>query len=106
MTIQAPPPPPLFALFENRIPGDDSLLRQANLRFAQAGLGAEVYAETSDELEWLLGFVPAQRVPPMVHLSRSLDLLREDGRQLVVEFGTRFAGRVLSRYTHPSRRLQ
>jgi hypothetical protein len=38
--------PPLHALFQRRVDGDDALLRLARLRFEQAGLAAEVYADT------------------------------------------------------------
>src|SRR5215831_1100938 len=100
MTGQSARVPPLYGLFQKRIAGDDSLLLLARLRFAQTGLGAEVYAGSEDELEWILGFVPEQRIPPMVHLSRSLDLLREDHRRLIARFATRFAGRICGLIVH------
>ena len=53
--------PPLRALFQRRVDGDDALLRLARLRFAQAGLAAEVYADTPEQLEWVLGFAPPSR---------------------------------------------
>ena len=68
---------PIRALFQQRIPGDEALLQLAKLRFAQAGLAAEVYAESPDQLERILGFAPSQEYLPMVHLSRKVNLLHE-----------------------------
>jgi len=52
-------PEAVHALFQQRIAGDDALLRLAGLRFAQMGVAAEVYADTPDQLEYVLRFVPA-----------------------------------------------
>ena len=41
---------PLHALFYRRVAGDDALLQLAGLRFAQAGLAAETYADSPGEL--------------------------------------------------------
>lgn len=91
---------PVLALFQKRIDGDDALLRLAGLRFAQAGLGAEVYAHDHRELEWVLGFVPPHAHPPMVHLDRGLNLLREQDRDRVASFARGFAGRVSGLVVH------
>lgn len=56
-------PGPVHGPFQRRVAGDDALLELAGLRFAQMGLAAEVYADTSDELEHVLGFVPPSSVP-------------------------------------------
>lgn len=90
---------PLRALFQRRIDGDDALLRLARLRFEQAGLAAEVYASSPDELESVLAFVPSGP-PPTVHLSRGLDLLRRADRDVVATFAQRFAGRVAGFVVH------
>jgi hypothetical protein len=92
---QPPPPaPPLHALFQRRIDGDDALLRLARLRFEQAGLAAEVYADDPGQLEWVLGFAPPSPHRPVVHLDRRVNLLEEPGRATVERFAERFAGRV------------
>ena len=52
-------PEAVHALFQQRIAGDDALHRLAGLRFAQMGVAAEVYADTPDQLEYVLRFVPA-----------------------------------------------
>jgi hypothetical protein len=91
---------PLRALFQRRVDGDDALLRLARLRFAQAGLAAEVYADTPEQLEWILGFAPSQPHLPVVHLGRQVNLLDERGRAVVQTFATRFAGRVAGLVVH------
>jgi hypothetical protein len=88
------------ALFQQRIPGDEALLELAKLRFAQAGLAAEVYAESADQLERILEFAPSQEYLPMVHLSRKVNLLRQQDRITVEEFAARFAGRVAGFVVH------
>jgi hypothetical protein len=89
-----------MALFQKRIDGDDALLSLAALRFAQAGLGAEVYAHDHRELEHVLGYVPDDGPLPVVHLDRGLDLLRERDRAHVAAFAHRFAGRVSGLVVH------
>jgi hypothetical protein len=91
---------PLRALFQKRLEGDDALLRLAKLRFEQAGLAAEVYAGSPDELDTVLGFVPSGGPPPTVHLSRRLDLLRQADRDAVATLAQRFAGRVAGFVVH------
>src|SRR5664279_3902205 len=83
-------PPDVRALFQQRVAGDDALLRLANLRFRQGGMPAEVYADNPDHLEHLLGFVPEHRTLPVVHLNRSANLLDVSGRSLVEAFASRF----------------
>jgi len=90
---------PLRALFQKRVDGDDALLRLARLRFEQAGLAAEVYANSPDDLEAVLAFVPPGP-PPTVHLSRRIDLLRAADRDVVGTFARRFADRVAGFVVH------
>ena len=70
----------VHALFQQRVSGDEALLRLARLRFAQMGVSAEVYADTPEQLEYVLRFAPAQPRLPMVHLNRGVSLLQERGR--------------------------
>jgi hypothetical protein len=95
-----PPGPPLRALFQRRVDGDDALLQLARLRFAQAGLAAEVYADTPEQLEWVLGFAPTHPHLPVVHLGRHINLLDERSRAVVQRFADRFAGRVAGLVVH------
>ena len=85
---------PVHGLFDRRVAGDDALLELAGLRFAQLGLGAEVYAGTPGELEHALRFVPPHPSLPVVHLNRGINVLHERSRAVVAEFADRFAGRV------------
>lgn len=93
-------PGPVHALFQRRVAGDDALLELAGLRFAQLGLGAEVYADTPQELEHVLRFVPPHPSLPMVHLNRGVNVLHERSRAVVGEFADRFAGRVAGLVVH------
>ncbi|WP_433295652.1 hypothetical protein ACQP2F_36370 [Actinoplanes sp. CA-030573] len=88
------------ALFQQRIAGDDALLRLAALRFAEAGMPAELYADHPGDLERLLGYVPEHETAPVVHLNRHVDILSEDGRATVEAFASRFAGRIAGLVVH------
>jgi len=98
-------PGPVYALFQRRVAGDDALLKLAGLRFAQLGLAAEVYADTPEELEHVLRFVPAHPYLPVVHLNRGVNVLDEGGRAVVGEFADRFAGRLAGVVVHDSREM-
>jgi hypothetical protein len=93
-------PRPVHGLFQRRVAGDDALLKLAGLRFAQMGLAAEVYADTPDELEHVLRFVPPHRFLPVVHLNRRVNVLDEGGYGVVEEFAGRFAGRIAGLVVH------
>ena len=93
-------PGPVHALFQQRIAGDDALLKLAGLRFTQMGVAAEVYADTPDQLEYVLRFVPPHVRLPVVHLNRGVNVLHERGRAAVREFADRFAGRVAGVVVH------
>jgi hypothetical protein len=85
--------------------GDDALLRLARLRFAEAGLAAEVYADTPSQLETVLHFVPAETPAPVVHLNRAVNLLREPDRSSVAEFAALFSGRISGFVVHDQREM-
>jgi hypothetical protein len=95
----------VHALFQQRIAGDDALLRLAGLRFAQMGVAAEVYADTPDHLEYVLQFVPSHACLPVVHLNRGVNVLHGRGRAVVREFADRFAGRVAGLVVHDKREM-
>ena len=92
-------PAPLHALFQQRVDGDDALLRLAQLRFEQFGLTAETYGGSAGELDHVLAFVPSGVRRPIVHLPRHIDLLREADRAAVAvivrQFGDRMSGFVV-----------
>ena len=97
---------PLHALFQRRVAGDDALLKLAGLRFAQMGLAAEVYADTPDELDHVLQFVPPHPYLPVVHLNRRINVLHERSRAVIAEFADRFAGRLAGVVVHDSREME
>jgi hypothetical protein len=99
-------PEAVHALFQQRIAGDDALLKLAGLRFAQMGVAAEVYADTPDQLEYVLRFVPAHARLPVVHLNRGVNVLHERGRSAVREFADRFAGRIAGVVVHDQREME
>jgi hypothetical protein len=96
---------PVHALFQQRVSGDEALLRLARLRFAQMGVSAEVYADTPEQLEYVLRFAPAQPRLPMVHLNRGVSLLQERGLGTVKDFAGRFAGRITGLVAHDRREM-
>jgi len=91
---------PVHALFQQPFSGDDALLKLATLRFAQMGVAAEVYADTPDQLDYVLRFAPSAGRLPVVHLNRGVNVLHERGRAVVAEFAGRFAGRVAGLVVH------
>jgi len=95
----------VHALFQQRVEGDDALLKLAGLRFAQMGAAAEVYADTPDQLEYVLQFVPSHASLPVVHLSRGVNVLHGRDLDLVREFADRFAGRVAGLVVHDKREM-
>jgi hypothetical protein len=103
----APPPdaappraPVLRGLFGRYVTGDDAILRLARLRFAEAGMPAELYADTPEQLESELRFVPPHPALPLAHLSRQINLLRDDGQRQVQAFTRQFGGRLLGVVVH------
>ena len=98
-------PWPVHALFQQRVNGDDALLKLAGLRFAQMGVAAEVYADTPGHLEYVLQFVPPHARLPIVHLSRGINVLHGRDRAVVREFADRFAGRVAGLVVHDKREM-
>jgi len=98
-------PRPVHALFQQRVDGDDALLKLAGLRFAQMGVAAEVYADSPDHLEYVLQFVPSHARLPIVHLSRGVNVLHRRDRAVVREFADRFAGRVAGLVVHDKREM-
>jgi hypothetical protein len=97
---RAGPLPPIHALFTRRFGGGDALLELARLRFTQAGMAAELYADNPGELERVLPFVPPHPSLPTVHLSRGMNLLADADRAAVEEFAQRFAGRLAGLVIH------
>ena len=98
--IDPVPCPRLLALFQKRVDGDDALLHLARLRFKEAGLGTEFYAETLKEMDWLLPFKPTRETPAVIHLPRGMNLLKEVSRDLITDFATRYKDQVFGLVIH------
>jgi hypothetical protein len=92
--------PRLLGLFQKRIDGDDALLHLARARFNEMGLGAEFYAETTEELDHLLKFRPVAETPLAAHLRRGINLLKKKDLNLVIDFAERFKGRLFGFVVH------
>jgi hypothetical protein len=99
-------PGAVHALFQQPVAGDDALLKLAGLRLAQMGVAAEVYADTPDQLEYVLRFAPAHPRLPVVHLNRGVNVLHERGRSAVEEFAGRFEGRIAGVVVHDKREME
>jgi hypothetical protein len=80
-------------------------LQLAALRFKEAGLGPEFFAETPDELERLLIFKPAPEAPATVHLPRWINLFDEGSRALVLDFADKFKDRIFGLIIHDQREI-
>ena len=102
---KTPPLPGIRGLFQQRVAGDGALLQLTRLRFGQAGMPAELYADNHDELEHLLGLVPAHPTLPTVHLNRRLDLLDPSSREAIAGFLDRFSSRIGGFVVHDRRQM-
>lgn len=98
--------PAVRALFQRRFEGDDALLRLAQLRFAEAGLAAELYADSPQQLEHVLAFASPLGHLPTVHLGRAVNLLHAGDRGLVRDFATQFSGRIFGLIVHDQRDME
>lgn len=92
--------PRILGLFQKRIEGDDALLQLARFRFSQAGLGTEFYAETAEELEYLLQFRPHPETSAAVHLNRELNILDKAAREGIARFAAKAGRRVFGLIVH------
>jgi hypothetical protein len=93
--------PKLLAICAKQAPidGDDALLRLAQKRLGEAGLGAELYPGSPEHLAGLLRFRP-ERLPCTAHLPRDIDLLQARDRRRVEEFARTAAGQLYGLVVH------
>jgi hypothetical protein len=83
---------PLFlGMFHRQIAGDEALLALAGRRFAAAGLGAEFYPGSPDELRRELAYRPGPG-PYTAHLPRGLRLLDASAAEAVLAFAAAAGG--------------
>jgi hypothetical protein len=100
------PVPGVRGLFQQKFAGDDALLQLTALRFAQAGMGAELYADTPAQIHRLLRLVPEHATLPAVHLNRGVDLLELSSRQNLLSLAQEFAGRISGLVVHDKAAMQ
>ena len=92
--------PGVRGLFRRQVAGDDALLTLAALRFSQAGMPAELYADSPADLAHQLPFVPEHDTLPTVHLDRRLNLLAAADRAQVAQFAEVCADRIAGLVVH------
>ncbi len=80
------------------ITGDIALLQLARLRLQEAGLGGELYPGNPQHLDLLLPFRTDQSCT--AHLPRDINLLDENGRDAVIAFARRAAGKFYGLVVH------
>ena len=74
--------PAVRGLFQRHVSGDDAILRLAQLSRSLAY--AELpYADTPEQLEYELGFLPPHPALPVVHLNREVNPFHEDSQNLI-----------------------
>jgi hypothetical protein len=83
-----------LGLFEKRFDGDNCLMDLARHRFMKSGMGAEMHADTNENLDWTMSYRPSEAAAVVVHLPRDFNLLEIQSRARILEFSTRYAGRV------------
>jgi hypothetical protein len=98
--------PATLGLFQKRIDGDDALLELAQLRFNEVKMSAEVYADSPEELSWILGFRPLPEGKVVVHLSRAINLFEETGKQQFLSFASSFKNQVYGFVLHDSKEIK
>ena len=92
--------PHILGLFQKRIDGDDALLELARLRFQEAGMSSELYADSLEELSWMLGFKPLPDAQVVVHLSRAINFFDESGRWQFLNFASAFKDQIYGFVIH------
>ena len=98
--------PKLLAMLHRQdIEGDTALLRLAQERFFEAGLGGEFYPGNPDHLHSLIAFRP-RGLPCTVHLPRSLDAAQPGDVDPIIEFARVAAGQALGMVIHDSRKYE
>jgi hypothetical protein len=93
--------PRLLAMLSIQYPirGDEALLRLAQARLGEAGIGGELYPHSPDHLRSLLAFRPPG-LACTAHLPRDLDLLQAHDRERFLAFARAAAGQVYGLVVH------
>jgi hypothetical protein len=85
--------------------GDEALLRLAQARLAEAGLGGEFYPGSPEHLAMLMAYRPGG-LACTAHLPRSIDLLSEAGQALICDYATCAAGELYGILVHDQKSFE
>lgn len=96
--------PNIMAIFNRMIEGDDALLLLAARRFAEAGIGAEIYPGSPENFASARRFLSDSTICT-AHLPHALDSSTPDGAERVLAFIDAAAGRLRGMVSHDSRRM-
>lgn len=91
--------PDILGIFNRMIEGDDALLVLAALRFAEAGIGAEMYPWGPEYLPVVRNFLPDTAVCT-IHLAHGLDSTSEMGQEQIFAYARSASGRLRGMVTH------
>lgn len=93
--------PKLLAMLSIQPPirGDEALLRLAQVRLGEAGLGGELYPGSPEHLTRLMAYRPDGQACT-AHLPRDIDLLSEAGRAIICEYASCAAGSLYAILVH------
>ena len=96
--------PQLLAMLSNQPPieGDDALLRLAQIRLREAGVGGELYPGSTEHLQSLLDYRPND-IPCTAHLPRDINLLETAGQAVLLEYARIAAGNLYGLVLHDRR---
>jgi hypothetical protein len=97
-----PAPIILAMLYPQDIAGDETLLRLTQVRFQEAGLGAELYPDTLDQLRQHLAFCPAG-LPCTAHIPRDINLVEPEGLARLLGYAEAAAGQLYGLVVHDHR---
>lgn len=99
--------PKLLAMLSIQPPlrGDEALLRLAQARLGEAGLGGEFYPGSPEHLAALLAYRPDGR-PCTAHLPRDIDLLSEAGQAAIGDYAARAAGELYGILVHDQKAFE
>lgn len=96
--------PDILGIFNRMIEGDDALLVLAALRYAEAGIGAEMYPWGPEYLPVVRNFLPETSVCT-IHLARDLDSSTPMGREQILAYARTAGGRLRGMVTHDNPNL-
>ena len=93
--------PKLLAMLSKQSPieGDDALMRLAQVRFSEAGLGGELYVGSPEDLQRQLTYRP-EALPCTAHLPRNINLLQKSGRDTLMEYARIAGGKLYGLVVH------